>query len=118
MNDQQIELTVDKKNLYREESISDLKVGSIRILKPVHIDGSVDSSREEIFVGNTQIMTPQGMIPLQAKLNAKTLEKAIDEFPNAMQQALTKMIEEVKRMQEQESKSPKQDDSRIIMPGR
>lgn len=118
MNDQQIELNVDKKNLYKEESITDLKVGSIRLLKPIKIDGSDDSGREEIYIGNTQIMTPQGMIPLQARLNAKTLDTAIDEFPNAMQQALAKMIEEVKKMQEEEAKKPNQDDSRIIVPGR
>ena len=118
MNEQQMELTVDKNNLYKEESVTDLKVGSIRVLKPVTIDGSEDSGREEIFIGNTQIMTPQGMIPLQSKLNAKTLEAAIDEFPGAMQQALAKMVDEVKKMQEEEAKRPKQDDSRIIVPGR
>jgi len=118
MNDQQLELNIDKKNLYREESITDLKVGSIRVLKPIKIDGSDDSGREEIFVGNTQIMTPQGAIPLQAKLSAKTLEAAMDEFPGAMQQALAQMVEEVKKMQEEEAKRPKQDDSRIIVPGR
>ncbi len=118
MNDQQIEFAVDRKNLYREESITDLKVGSIRLLKPVRLDGSDDSSRDQIFIGHTQIMTPQGMIPLQARLTSKTLEAALDEFPNAMQQALAKMIEEVKRMQQEEANRPNRDDSRIIVPGR
>ena len=118
MNDQQVELNVDKNNLYREESITDLKVGSIRLLKPIKIDGSDDSAREEIFIGHTQIMSPQGMIPLQARLTAKTLEAALDEFPNAMQQALAKMVEEVKKMQQEEANQAGQDDSRIIVPGR
>ena len=118
MNDQQIDFSVDKKNLYKEESITDLKAGSIRLLKPVKLDGSDDKSRKQIFIGHTQIMTPQGMIPLQAKLDAKNLEGAIKDFPNAMQQALERMIEEVKRMQQEEANRPKQDDSRIIVPGR
>lgn len=118
MNDQQIEFTIDRENLYREESITDLKVGSIRALKPIKLDGSEDSSREDIFIGHTQIMSPQGMIPLQERLTSKTLEAALDEFPGAMQQALARMIDEVKRMQQQEANQPKQDDSRIIMPGR
>lgn len=118
MNDQQIDFTVDDKNLYKEESITDLKAGSIRLLKPIQLDGSDDSGREVIFIGHTQIMTPQGSIPLQAKLTSNTLEAAIKEFPNAMQQALEKMVEEVKRMQQEEANRPQQDDSRIIVPGR
>ncbi|MCJ7771626.1 MAG: cytoplasmic protein [Desulfobacterales bacterium] len=113
-----MEFVIDKKNLYREESITDLKVGSIRLLKPIKLDGSDDSGREDIFIGHTQIMTPQGMIPLQARLTSKTLEKALGEFPNAMQQALERMIEEVKKMQQEEANQPKKDDSRIIVPGR
>ncbi|MBW1848525.1 MAG: cytoplasmic protein, partial [Deltaproteobacteria bacterium] len=31
MNDQQIDFTVDEKKLYKEESITDLKAGSIRL---------------------------------------------------------------------------------------
>ena len=90
----------------------------MRLLKPIKIDGSDDSGRDQIYIGHTQIMTPQGMIPLQSRLTAKTLEAAIDEFPGAMQQALAKMVEEVKKMQEEEAKKPSQDDSRIIVPGR
>jgi hypothetical protein len=118
MNDQQIEFAVDKENLYKEESLTDMKAGSIRILKPIKLDGSEDSGREEIYIAHTQIMSPQGMIPLQAKLTANTLEGAIDEFPEAMQQALAQMVEEVKKMQQEEAGRPQQDDSRIIMPGR
>jgi hypothetical protein len=118
MSNQQIEFTVDRNSLYREESLTDLKAGSIRILKPVKLDGSDDESREDIFIGHTQIMSPQGMIPLQARLSANTLDAALDEFPGAMQQALAQMIEEVKKMQQEEASRPQQDDSRIILPGR
>lgn len=118
MNNQQIEFDVDRENLYKEESLTDLKAGSIRILKPIKLDGSADSSREEIYVAHTQIMSPQGMIPLQARLTANTLEGALDEFPGAMQQALAQMIEEVKKMQQEEANRPQQGDSRIILPGR
>lgn len=118
MNDQQIDFTVDKTNLYREESITDMKAGSIRFLKPIKTDGTDDTGRDVIFIGHTQIMTPQGMIPLQARLTAKTMEAAMDEFPGAMQQALSKMIEEVRKMQQEEAKQSRQDDSRIVVPGR
>lgn len=109
-----IDFLVDKKNLYREESFTDLKVASIRQLLPVNPDGSEDNSRETIFLGSTQIGTPQGPIPIQAKLEASNFEQAMDVFPKAMEAETKKMIEHVKQMQE---KQKKENNSKIIMPG-
>ncbi len=117
MNDQ-IDFTVARDNLYREEAITDLKAASIRCLTPVKSDGTIDDSREKFFVGHTQLMSPQGMVPIQAKLEASTLEKAMDIFPTAMQKAMDEMIENVKRMQQEQGQMRKDNDSRIIVPGR
>ena len=59
-NEQQIDFNVDRDNLYREEGITDLKTASIRRLIPIKADGSTDASRTAIFVGSTQLMTPEG----------------------------------------------------------
>jgi len=121
MNDfgqeQRIDFSVDKTNLYREESITDLKVASIRRLIPINADGTDDSSRTPIFVGHTQLMSPEGPLPIQAKLAANNLDEAMAEFPNAMQQALAEMVEKLQQMQKQQA-DQKRDDSRIIVPGR
>jgi len=114
---QQIDFTVDQGNLYREESISDLKVASIRRLVPIKPDGSDDSSRTSIFMGHTQIMTPEGPLPLQAPLEVDTLTEAYAVFPDAMQKALSEMIQQIQAMQRKEQEK-KMDDSRIIVPGR
>lgn len=111
-----IDFSVDMDNLYREEGITDLKAASIRKLVPIKADGSDDSSRTAIFYGNTQLMTPDGPLPLQAELKANNLNEAYAEFPNAMRVALSAMIEKVQRMQ-QERNSQKSNDSRIIVPG-
>lgn len=109
----ELDFKVDETNLYREEAITDLKVASIRILIPVTIDGTDDSSRKPVYVGHTQLMSPQGPIPIQGKLEADNLKDAIAAFPKAMEQAMQEVIENVKRMQrEQEQKN----DSRIITP--
>ena len=50
------EIRVDKSNLYREETYSDLKVASIRRLTPVHEDGSEDSERDTLFIGETTLI--------------------------------------------------------------
>jgi len=114
---QQIDFTVDKDNLYREESITDLKVASLRRLVPIHSDGSDDPSRSPIFVGHTQIMTPEGPLPLQGRLEANNLSEAFEAFPDAMQQALSEMVQQIQEMQRKEQEK-KMDDSRIIVPGR
>ena len=117
MNDNQIDFTVDKTNLYREESITDLKVASIRCLTPIKTDGTTDESRKKIFVGHTQLMSPQGPVPLNAPLEATTLKQAMEKFPEAMQHAMQEMIENVRKMQEQEA-AKQNKGSNIIMPGR
>lgn len=108
-----LDFQVDKTNLYREESVTDLKIATIRQLIPVNIDGTSDTSREVIFIGNTQLGTPQGPIPLQAKLEAKTFEQAMDLFPQAMELETKKVIENFKRMEAQQKKQK----SNLIIPG-
>lgn len=115
---QDIDFTVDTNNLYREESITDLKVASIRQMVPIHADGSADDSRTPIFVGHTQLMTPEGPLPVQSKLEANNLDEAFKAFPGAMQKALAEMVERLKEMQQQQAQAQRQDDSRIILPGR
>jgi hypothetical protein len=114
---QQIDFKVDADNLYREESITDLKVASIRQMIPVTAEGADDTSRSPVFVGHTQILTPQGPLPLQARLMANNLQEAMAAFPAAMEQEMAKMVEQIRKMQEEEQKK-QHDDSRIIVPGR
>ena len=116
-NSQHIDFTVDLNNLYREESITDLKVASIRRLIPVKRDGSEDPSRSPIFFGHTQLMTPEGPLPVQSRLMANNLAEAYAAFPDAMQKALDEMVKQIQEIQRQQQ-TKKADDSRIIVPGR
>ncbi len=118
MNKQEkLEFNVDTDNLYREDAITDLKVASIRRMIPVDADGRDDSSRSPLFFGHTQIITPQGPLPLQAKLMANNLDEAIAVFPAAMEKEMAQMVQQIRKMQEEEQKK-QHDDSRIIVPGR
>ncbi len=118
MTNNQIDFTVEKNNLYREENIIDLKTASIQCLTPIKPDGTIDESREKIFVGHTQLMSPQGPVPLHAPLKASTLEEAMENFSEAMQHAMAELIENVKKMQQEQEQAKQQEESRIIMPGR
>jgi len=109
-----IDFQVDKENLFREETITDLKIATIRKLIPIKADGSDDLDRGMIFIGTTQLGTPQGPIPMQAVLEAATFEQAMIAFPLAMEAETQKVIENLKKMHEQQKKTQ---DSRIIIPG-
>ena len=116
----QVNFKVDRSNLYREESFTDLKVGSIKCLTPVKSDGSEDKSRKKIFVGQSNVMTPQGPLPIQGVIQAKELQQAIKKFPEAMEAAMERLIEEAKKYQEQQGQDSQiqKPESRIIVPGR
>jgi len=111
---EQIDFIVDRNNLYREESITDLKVASIRRLIPVKPNGTEDKSRTPVFIGHTQLMSPEGPLPIQSQLAANNIEEALDAFPETMKQALAEMVEQIKKMQKEKQQK---DDSKIIMPG-
>jgi hypothetical protein len=115
---EKIEFTVDQTNLYREEGITDLKVASIRQMTPITADGKDDPSRSPLFYGHTQIVTPQGPLPLQARLMANNVTEAIEAFPAAMEQEMAKVIQQIQKLQQEEENKKNQNDSRIIVPGR
>ena len=111
-----INFTVDQSNLYREESITDMKVASIRKLVPIKPDGTDDADRPLKFMGHTQLMSPDGPVPLHAELTADNLTDAIAEFPAAMQRTLREVVAQIQKMRQQQA--GQKEDSRIIVPGR
>ena len=104
------DIAVDQDNLYREETFTDLKVASIRRLTPVKADGSDDTSRPTMFVGETTLMSARGPLPINCPIEAASLTEAFDAFPQAVQQAVERLMEEAREMQRQEA-------SRIVVPG-
>ena len=104
------DIKVDTANLYREESISDLKVATIRQLTPIKTDGSTDENRPVLFVAETTIMSERGPIPVNGPIEADNLEDAIAKFPEAVQAGVDRLMEQVREMQRQEM-------SRIVVPG-
>lgn len=106
------DIQVDAANLYREESYTDLKAGSLRKLVPVTAEGTEDASRTPIFTATTQVMTPGGVLPLSGEIEgAKTLEEALKGFPAAIQKAVALLREEMEALQRERA-------SQIVVPGR
>jgi len=114
MNDPQTqplsEIKLDETNLYREEVFTDLRVGSLKQLTPVTREGDRDLARPMVFIGETQLMSQVGPLPVQTRIEAENLQTAMERFPVAIQAAVEAMIDEVKEHQRKEM-------SRIVVPG-
>ena len=98
-------ISIDGNNLWKEENFTDLKVGSIRVLTPIKIDGAPDDSRKPTFSATTNIMTPGGALPISGEIDAANLEEAVEKFSDAINAAVKQLQEDmVKYQQEQASK--------------
>ena len=103
------EIKLDPNGLYREELLTDRKAGTLRRLIPIKLDGTTDTTRAVLFSGQTQLLTPAGVLPLAFEIDATTLDEALKKFPDAMKRALDEAIEEAREYRREAA-------SRIVVP--
>lgn len=103
------EIKLDPNGLYREEILTDRKAGTLRRLTPIKIDGSTDTTRAVLYSGQTQLLTPAGVLPLAFDIEASSLEDALKKFPEGMKAALDEAIEEAREYRREAA-------SRIVVP--
>ena len=97
--------TMDSTQVYHEQIFTDRKVGTIRRLTPVKSDGSADAARPVLFVGQAQIMTPIGAVPISFELDATTLDGAIAKFGPAAEAAVQQTMRELQEMRREQASS-------------
>jgi len=97
--------TMDSTQIYLEETFTDRKVGTIRRLTPVAADGSPDAARPVLFVGQAQVMTPMGAVPISFELDATTLNGAIEKFGVAAEAAVHQTMRELQEMRREQASS-------------
>ncbi len=102
--------SMDADNLYREESITDNQVGSIRRMTPIRKDGSDDTDRPVVYIGQANLMTPSGALPLNFEIDAKSLEQAVAKFADGAKAAVDDTMRRLKEMQREAA-------SQIVVPG-
>jgi hypothetical protein len=96
---------MDVNDLFREDIYSDRKVGTIRVLTPVKADGTPDHRRATSYVGQAQIMTPAGALPLSFEIDARTLAEACAGFAEGARQAFEETMKELQEMRRQQASS-------------
>jgi len=104
------DIAMDSGGLYREETFTDRRVGTLQRLTPVTAAGAADSARPVLYVGQTQVLTPAGALPLSFEVQAKSLEEAIAQFGEHAKQALARTMRRLEELRREQASS-------IIVPG-
>lgn len=97
-------------DLYREEVITDRRVGTIQRLTPVTIDGDDDASRPVLYVGQASLMTPAGSLPINFEIEAGSLSEAVEKFGEYAQEAVQDTIRQLQEMRREQA-------SGLVIPG-
>ena len=105
------ELRMDPASLYREETFTDRRLGVIRVLTPVTKDGLADMSRRVVYLGEAQLLTQVGALPLTFEIEAGSLGEATENFAAGAKVAVERAVKELQEMR-REAASP------IIIPDR
>ena len=105
------EPSLDSAALYREEIYTDRKVGTIRVLTPVHANGTPDLARKVLYAGEAQLLATAGAVPLSFEIDAQSLEEAVSKYADAAREAFERALEELQELRRQASSS-------IIVPDR
>jgi len=103
------DIQLDATSLYREEVFTDRKAGTLRRLVPITVDGSDDPARDVLYSGQTQLLTPGGVLPLMFEIDAKSLAEALEKFPESVKVALEQAIDEAREYRREAA-------SRIVVP--
>ena len=104
------DMKMDPDALWREETYTDQKIGTIRVMTPVTRDGGPDATRQVQFVGQASIYTPAGALPISFELEGPTLSDACRQFADAANKAVEETMEQLREMRRQQAGS-------IVVPG-
>lgn len=96
---------MDATSLYREEVFTDRKVGMIRVLHPVRADGTADPERAAVYIGEAQIYTNMGALPLSFEIDAENLAEAAENYAPAAKDAIERTMRDIQEMRRQAASS-------------
>ena len=104
------DIRIDPAALYLEEVFTDRRVGTIRRLTPVKKDGERDTARAVLYMGETQVLTPAGALPIGFEIGAGSLEEAAEKFGGLAKDAIERTVKELQELRRQAASS-------IVIPG-
>lgn len=99
------EASMDPASLYREDVYTDRKIGTIRRLTPVRGDGENDATRPVLYVGETQVMSSVGALPIVFEIEATSVEDAASKFGGLAKTAIERTMRELQELRRQAASS-------------
>src|SRR5689334_22825558 len=99
------ELKVDPSSLFLEEVFTDRRVGTIRRMTPVKKDGTPDPAKPVLYIGETQVLTPAGALPIGFEITAASLEEAAEKFGAQAKEAIERTVRELQELRRQQASS-------------
>jgi hypothetical protein len=96
---------MDAKSLYREEIYTDRKMGTLRIMLPVTPEGEPDTKRPTLYLGEAQLMTNMGPLPISFDIEATSLADAVAKYGEAAKTGVEQSLRELQEMRRQASSS-------------
>jgi hypothetical protein len=100
---------MDATSLYREDVITDRRVGTLRVMTPIKTDGSTDPGRPVVYVGEAQLLTQAGLLPLVFEIDATSLADAIEKFAAGATAAIERTRRELEELRREAA-------SQIVVP--
>jgi hypothetical protein len=104
------DIKMDASSLYREEIYTDRRIGTIRAMVPVLPSGATDPGRAVAYMGEAQIMTQMGPLPVTFEIEAKSLTEAVEAYAAAAKGAVERTVKELQEMRRQAASS-------LVLPG-
>ncbi|MCU0973828.1 MAG: hypothetical protein MUF80_07735 [Burkholderiales bacterium] len=104
-DDRLSEARMDAAELYREEIYTDRKVGTIRVMAPVKSDGTADPARKTLYVGEAQMMTSAGALPLSFEIDAGSLSDAVAKYGVAAREGFERTMRDLEELRRQAASS-------------
>jgi len=99
------ELKMDAASIYREEIYTDRTAATLRVLIPVTKDGAPDPSRPTLYMGEAQILTNVGPLPINFEIDARNLAEAVAKYGEAAKKGFENAVRELQEMRRQASSS-------------
>ena len=99
------EAKMDAASLYREEIYTDRAAATLRVLVPVTKDGAPDVSRPTLYMGEAQILTNMGPLPINFEIEAKSLAEAVAKYGDAAKEGVENAMRELQELRRQASSS-------------
>jgi len=92
-------------SLYREEIYTDRAAATLRVLVPVTKDGAPDAARPTLYMGEAQILTNVGPLPISFEIEAKSLSEAVAGYAEAAKAGVEHAMRELQEMRRAQSSS-------------